>query len=80
MAIQILFKCLNQMFSTWQSWWVISYKISQFNISEKSELLVKNLRAELKDPDCVVVNWETPLTDTYTFQYQVIVQHFSHLW
>ncbi|KAF6037159.1 hypothetical protein EB796_004534 [Bugula neritina] len=38
---------------------------------EKSELLVKNLKAELKDQDCVKVNWETPLTDSYTLQYQV---------
>jgi len=32
---------------------------------------VKNLKAELKDPDCVKVNWETPLIDSYTFHYQV---------
>ncbi|KAF6033509.1 hypothetical protein EB796_008185 [Bugula neritina] len=38
---------------------------------EKSELLVKNLKAELKEPDCVEVNWETPLTDSYTLHYQV---------
>jgi len=48
---------------------LLAIKKSQFNISGKSELLVKNVRAELKEPDCVEVNWETPLTDSYTFQY-----------
>ncbi|KAF6028902.1 hypothetical protein EB796_012789 [Bugula neritina] len=38
---------------------------------ENSELLVKNLNAEPKDQDCVKVNWETPLTDSYIFHYQV---------
>jgi len=36
-------------------------------------LLVKTLKAELKEPDCVEVNWETPLTDSYTLHYQVNV-------
>ncbi|KAF6028903.1 hypothetical protein EB796_012790 [Bugula neritina] len=57
------------LYSTYKSGLAIT-EVLVFGI-EKSELLVRNLKAELKEPDCVEVNWETPLTDTYTFQYQV---------
>ncbi|KAF6033269.1 hypothetical protein EB796_008424 [Bugula neritina] len=56
-------------YSTYKPGLVVS-EVLVFGI-EKSELLVKNMKAEPKEPDCVKVNWETPLTDSYTFQYQV---------